>query len=137
MWEIIKFGIAGCVNTLVHMSVYFLLVEGLAADRVWSSVPAFCVAVVVAYLLSRNWVFARPGKHRQQFVRYVSVALSGLVWNVLLMHTGIKIIGWDYRLVLVLTVGLVAGWSYLVNKFWTFGMTAGKTGGKLADRSEP
>ena len=118
--EILKFAVAGGVNTLVHLGVYFLLIA-FAVPPVPASVPAFVTAVVVSYWLNRNWVFLSHGSHLHQFTKFVAVALSGLGINIGLMYLTVEAYGLDHRLGLALTVLCLAAWSYSVNKLWTFG----------------
>lgn len=127
--EALRFGVAGGVNTGVHLVIYFALVELAGADTVLASIPAFGGAVVVSFFLNRAWVFAAQGPGLGQFVRFAGVALSGLGINVGSMYVLIDLLGLHYRLGVLSTVALIAVWSYLANKFWTFGTRArGKTG---------
>lgn len=118
--RIFRFGLSGGISTMIHMGVVVLLVELTRLHPVPSSAVAFLCAVIVSYLLQRNWTFQAAGSHRRQFVRYFAVTFSGLLLNLLLMYTGVEILKLWYFFALSITVILVSVWSYTLHRRWTF-----------------
>lgn len=118
--ELIRFAVTGTVNTLVHLGVYFALVA-TGVKPVPASVPAFIMAVIVSYILNRNWVFSNRGSHRRQFTRFLTVVVGGLGINIAMMYLMVEQLGQNHRIGLGLTVICLTVWSYAANKLWTFG----------------
>jgi putative flippase GtrA len=116
----LRFGVVGALATLVHISILKVLVEAAIAEPVVASVPAFTAAVIFSYLVNRRWTFACDGPHGRRFVRFLLVALSGLLLNVAITYIVVDILLLWYGIALILAVTLIPPLTYYLNSTWTF-----------------
>ncbi len=130
---IVRYGVSGVVGAVVQISsLYFWVsVLGLRTHYLWGVVVAFCLAVVVAFLLQKYWTFADRVHHHmlpRQFVIYALTALGSLACNTLFMHITkvvlesrqIDFFDTWYLVAQAVIIFIAAIFSFLVNYFITF-----------------
>ena len=84
--QLIRFGIAGGISSLIYSVVYLPLAWYVFGERlsVLAVAPAFLVAAAVGFVLHSNWSFkgydTRDSSGRQH-AKFVAVQLSGMVLN--------------------------------------------------------
>jgi dolichol-phosphate mannosyltransferase len=99
--------------------VYALLVSAGTAYTL-AAIGAFCVAVVNNYAWNRRWTFSRqPGRALRQGLRFLTVSVVGLVFNLALLH-GLVAAGLPKVLAQAVAVAAVTPWSFVANKLWSF-----------------
>lgn len=130
----------GVLGTLIDVGVLAFLVDATGIDPqidhifyLYVSI-SFTLAVINNFLLNQWWTFksSRKGQKRR-FVKFLLVALGGLLLSNLLMFVLIRafdlflgsvgiVISTVMLVVLakVVTSGVVLIWNFLVNKYWTF-----------------
>ena len=124
--QIVRFGIAGLLSTLIYSAVYLPLSAYVfaAADAVYAVPFAFVVAVTAGFFLHSAWSFrghgARDSSGRQHG-KFVVVQLFGLVLNAgftwvltALLHQP----NW-VPLIPIVTVTPLA--TFALNRQWVFG----------------
>ena len=108
----------GAVGTAAHFGVLIALVRSQLAGPVVGSVCGFAVGAVVNYLLNYHLTFASTGRHLPTFLKFFSVALSGLCLNTLIMFLATTHL--HYLLSQMMATGTVLIWNFICNRFWTF-----------------
>jgi putative flippase GtrA len=73
----IRFVIVGILNTLVNFVILDFSFYELKLNKVVSNIVATCVAIVLSFVLNRNFVFVHRGKWFKQFVLFASVTIVG------------------------------------------------------------
>lgn len=84
--QLIRFGIAGGISSLIYSVVYLPLAWYVFGERlsVLAVAPAFLVAAAVGFVLHSNWSFKGYGTRDssgRQHAKFVAVQLSGMVLN--------------------------------------------------------
>jgi len=120
MRSLIRFGVAGLLATLTHVSVFVLLVEAFRLRPVVASAPAFLAAVGVSYVLNYRWTFTATGPHRVTLPRFLLVSGAGLLLNLLITWLVVDLLGWWYGLALLAVILVVPLTTYLLSRFWVF-----------------
>ncbi len=74
----------GALTTAVNTGVFWLCAHPLGMDALPSTMIAWLVAVIFAYITNRNWVFHSEASTRSEFIReFVSFFLCRLGTGVL------------------------------------------------------
>lgn len=86
-FQFAKFFVVGLTNTGIDFAVYNFLMWITGINRglfiVIFATVSFSVAVINSYLLNKYWTFSdkNSSKNSSQFVKFLTVALGGLVLN--------------------------------------------------------
>lgn len=115
-----RYAVVGVATTGVHFATLAVAVELLRIDPVPASAIAFTCAVAFSYVGNRNWAFSSTRRHREALPRFVVVALTGLMWNVVLMFVGTRMLDLWYMIPQVALLVIVPISNYVLNRFWTF-----------------
>jgi putative flippase GtrA len=115
----VKYGIVGVSNVAIDFAVYALLL----AIGVWypaAKVLSFVVATVNGYTFNRLWTF-RAGAHRATVLtKYVTVQVSGLGVNLVLLVVLVEVAGFGQLVAQGIALPFVALASFLGQRLWTF-----------------
>lgn len=106
MGQIIRFGAVGGVGFVVDGSLLAVLV-GSGVDPYLARALSFPVAVVVTWLLNRNWTFrdSRDASRKGQFRRYLGVQIVGSLTNYLIYSIFITFFG---------TAAIMVFWGFAI-----------------------
>ena len=118
--RIARYGVVGIVSTVVYFLLVTLLVETFRQDAVVSSVGAFAVIIVLAYVLNYRWVFASARSHSSAVLSFLLATFVSLSINAGLMHLTVNFLGWWYVLGLLLVTAIVPPINFLMNYLWCF-----------------
>ena len=113
--DMIPYAIFGVLTTLVNIAAYWLLAHPLGLPTVPSTVIAWVLAVLFAYVTNRKWVFHSKAVTRQEIIR------EGISFYLCRLGTGV--LDW-----LGMYVMVIAWWSVtflLSNTFFDFGSEPG------------
>ena len=115
-----RYGLVGVLSTVVFVAITALLVEVFGVDPVISSVGAFVVVLVMAYVLNHHWVFASERNHLVAFPRFIAVSAVSLLLNAGIMHLSVHVLGWWYGGGLVAVTAIVPAINFVMNYLWCF-----------------
>lgn len=118
--QFFKFAAVGLLATFIHVTIVFFLVESVSADPVLASLPAFAAALTIAFILNRVWTFSGSSPGRWQYLKYLTVALAGMLLNVLIMYVTVHVTQGSYWFGLALVVTFVPLFSFVLQRNWTF-----------------
>ena len=121
--QLVKFGLVGLSGFVVNFCVYAFALHVLDVHYLAASTMAFCVAVANNFLWNRHWTF-RARRHAShpafQAARFLTVAVSALIPNLVLLSLFVESVGMGKLSAQVLAVCLVTPISFLGNKLWSF-----------------
>ena len=124
--QIIRFGIAGGISTLIYSAVYLPLTIWVFTDRAHAvyAVPfAFAVAVTAGYFLHSRWSFKGHGTREpgaSQKVKFVAVQGSGVALNAIVTWLGTAVLGYPAWAPLLPAVGLATVFTFILNRYLVF-----------------
>jgi putative flippase GtrA len=124
--QLIRFGIAGGLSSVVYSLVYLPLTHFVfQGSRAVLAVPfAFAVAVTVGYFLHSRWSFKDHGSRDQgavQRLKFVAVQGSGLGLNAVVTWIGTAALHLQPWVPLIPAILLAAIVTFLLNRLWVFG----------------
>ncbi|MGW8134460.1 GtrA family protein [Sphingomonas zeae] len=124
--QIIRFGIAGGLSTVVYSAVYLPLTSWVLpkTQAVLAVPPAFLVAVIVGFFLHSAWSFRGHGTRDssgKQHLKFLVVQGFGLALNALFtwIVTGLLHQQPWVALIPVVTITPIA--TFALNRQWVFG----------------
>ena len=122
--ELILYGVFGVLTTLCNIVCYWLSARVLGIEELTSTVIAWVLSVLFAYLTNRTWVFQSRAHGARAITWEVLTffggrALSGGM-DVGIMALFVKVLGYDDLLVKILSNILVIILNYVVSKWIVF-----------------
>ena len=122
--QYVKFGSVGGGATLVHVSLFSLLIEKGHVTPLIANVQAFVVAFLLSFVGHYYWTFADQiggkGVRRSAIVRFLVTALIGLGLNTLIVYLIDQVFNLHYLYAAILMVGPVPLLLFALSKFWAF-----------------
>jgi putative flippase GtrA len=118
--QFIKFASVGLMSAIGHYGLLIALVQFGHVDAVIGSAAGATLGACINYALNYHFTFRSTKDHRESVVKFVVVAIIGLILNTLLMWIGVNQLDIHYLVSQIVTTGLVMVWSFLGNRFWTF-----------------
>ncbi|MBN2656110.1 MAG: GtrA family protein [Spirochaetales bacterium] len=119
--EMFRFGLVGISNTLVTLSIIFILTKLFAVSYVTANAIGYAAGLINSFLLNRNWTFRSRGHVGKQSFRFLFVFLIcyGFQLALLIILREILSINPDpAQLVAMIFYTLL---NYVLNKLFTFG----------------
>ena len=114
----------GGVTTLVNWLCFYVCAHPLHLGTVPSNIIAWIVAVIVAYLTNRKWVFESRAYGAKQIVKEAaSFTVSRLVTlgvETLLMWLSVDIWGWNDLVMKIVVNIIVVILNYVFSRFFVF-----------------
>ncbi len=123
--QMIRFGIAGGISTLIYSAVYLPLTTWVfPREHAVYAVPfAFAVAVSAGYVMHSRWSFKGHGRRepgRRQQAQFVGVQASGMALNALITWIGTAWFGLPAWAPLLPAVALATIFTFILNRWLVF-----------------
>ena len=115
---IVRYFVFGSVAALVQLVALVAFVEFVGLRVPVSSTLAYATAVVVNYLLQRNFTFRSEGRHEVEFPKFVIISLGGLLINYVLMSVFSAHL--YYVFAQCVSLGIVFIYNYEANRRFVF-----------------
>ncbi|MCQ2505068.1 MAG: GtrA family protein [Saccharofermentans sp.] len=114
----------GVCTTLVNIASYWICAHTFALKVMPSTIIAWIIAVLFAYITNRKWVFHSAAKSVRDIVKELlsffacRLATGGIDW--LCMFIFVTRLGWNDILIKIVANVLVIILNYLASKFLIF-----------------
>jgi len=123
--QLVRFGIAGAITTLIYAVVYLPLTLFVFERRhaVYAVPFAFVVAVTAGFFLHSRWSFKGHGTRDpggMQHVKFVCVQASGVVLNALITWIGTAKLGYPAWAPLLPAVACATVFTFFLNRQLVF-----------------
>lgn len=141
LWQFLRFGLVGCVNTLVDLLVlnclFWLLPSQNTTLLLLANSVAFATGALNSFLLNRYWTFQRSGHtNKGEVTRFAAMTLASVACNDLILymlnsagHPGqFSPVLWT-NLMKVMAIGGTVLVSYLGMRLWVFVQSSQQTSG--------
>ena len=130
--QFLKYGICGVIATVIHVTVYLLLVRFVWIDRKDNSVEnaiatlpptllAFVFSNLAVYLLNKKFVFTQ-GRHSplREFLLFTVVNLPGLVGGSIVQAALVQYAGWSKLMAVIGFIIPNVMINFICRKFFIF-----------------
>ena len=123
--QLIRFGIAGGISTVLYSAVYLPLTAFVFERRhaVYAVRFAFAVAVTAGFFLHSRWSFKGHGTRAPsgtQHAKFVAVQASGMALNAAITWVGTALLGLPGWAPLLPAVLLATVMTFLLNRYLVF-----------------
>jgi putative flippase GtrA len=120
--EFIRFAIVGIANTLIHLTVLFILVNYFSVWYILSSFLAFLVAVTNSFILNTLWTFKKDltEKTTSRSSQFFCISAIAAVLNLSFLYTFTEFFRLYYLFSQILAIALTLMINFIGNKFWTY-----------------
>ncbi|MCW4461565.1 GtrA family protein [Sphingomonas sp. BT-65] len=123
--QLMRFGIAGVVSTLIYAAVYMPLVTWVFPNLAVAAVPfAFAVAVTCGFFMHSLWSFKGHGSRDnsgRQHVKFLVVQGFGLLLNALFTWVIADLLHYPDWAPLIPIVTITPLATFALNRQWVFG----------------
>ena len=124
--QIIRFGIAGGLSTIVYSAVYLPLTTWVLpkTQAVLAVPPAFLVAVIFGFFVHSAWSFRGHGTRDssgRQHLKFLVVQGFGLVLNALFTWIATGLLHQQPWVALIPVVTITPIATFALNRQWVFG----------------
>jgi putative flippase GtrA len=124
--QLIRFGIAGGISTVIYSAVYLPLTAWVFPGRqaVFAVPFAFAVAVTAGFFLHSEWSFKGHGTRDssgRQHAKFVAVQGFGLVLNAFLTWVITGLLHQPAWVPLIPVVFVIPLATFALNRLWVFG----------------
>ncbi|MFD2618534.1 GtrA family protein [Terrilactibacillus laevilacticus] len=119
--SIIKFGIVGCLNTLIDFIVFALL-TAVGIPYVISQCISYGAGVLNSYILNRSWTFKQSkqtGK-TQEFGKFVVVNIVTLFITLSLLAFFYQVMGYPKLVSKGIATIIGVAINFVGSRFWVF-----------------
>lgn len=117
----VKYCVVGVLGTAVDVAVLWFLVDRAGWPILLAATASFVAAVIHNFVWNKLWTFrSRSSNYRKLFIKFLIVALVGLLLTNFLMWVFAHKIGLWYIAAKLWTSGAVLIWNFLANQSWTF-----------------
>lgn len=125
MGQLIRFGVAGGLSTLIYSAVYLPLTAWVfsGAHAVYAVPFAFAVAVTAGFFLHSRWSFKGHGQRDAggiQQVKFVMVQASGMALNAIITWIGTAQLGYPAWAPLLPAVLVATIFTFILNRWLVF-----------------
>jgi putative flippase GtrA len=125
MGQLVRFGIAGGLSTLIYSAVYLPLTTWAfrGAHAVYAVPFAFAVAVTAGFFLHSRWSFKGHGTRQPagtQQIKFVMVQASGMGLNAVITWVGTALLGYPAWAPLLPAVALATIFTFILNRWLVF-----------------
>ena len=120
MRQIILYGIAGVITTLINIVAYWALTRLLALNVTLSTVIAWVIAVVFAFWSNRVWVFHSNGKILTEAAEFLSARIATGVLDVAIMYVFADVLALPDVWVKAVSNIIVIILNYVLSKLFIF-----------------
>lgn len=119
-WQFARYLVVGGTGTLLHLAVMVATVELLGWAVTWGAVLGFLSALLVSFVANYRWTFASTRSPVGALGRYTLVCVSGLLLNLLMMHSLVALLDIWYLTAQIAVIWVVPVINYLLNRYWSF-----------------
>lgn len=88
VWQVLRFGTVGLVNTAVGLFAIYVLMYVFDANLLIANASGYIVGLLVSFLLNRTWTFRSDQRTTVVLLRYIAAALFSYSLNFLIVLYG-------------------------------------------------
>lgn len=108
--------------TLVDISLLLIFVEIGKLHYLIATTMAYVIALFTKFILTKYWIFKeRIGEVKDQFKRFVSVSLGGMILTNIMMYVGVDLLAYQYVFVKIGVIGIIFAYTGILHNFISFG----------------
>ena len=116
--QLSRFGIVGILATVVHVGVGLGLHDGAGLNPLLANLVAFLCALCISFFGQTQLTFPDSTADARAFLRFITVSVSVLGLNQLIVWVVTSFLGRPYWLALAVIIVSVPMVTFVLLKFW-------------------
>lgn len=122
--EIFWYVFFGVLTTLINIVAYWILYYGISVSNTLSTIIAWVLSVIFAYVTNRLWVFEKGNKSTlKEATEFFMARVSTGVLDLLIMHLFVEVLLLEGGIIKILSNVIVIVLNYLLSKLFVFKKT--------------
>lgn len=122
--EIFWYVFFGVLTTLINIVAYWILYYGISVTNTISTIIAWVLSVIFAYVTNRLWVFEKGNKSTlKEATEFFMARVSTGVLDLLIMHLFVEVLLLEGGIIKILSNVIVIVLNYLLSKLFVFKKT--------------
>ena len=118
--EIIRYGIAGMINTFVGYGVFIFIVFFMNFDPYYANGLGYCIALCVAFLLNKYYVFNKKETDIYHVIRFFIAFLIAYIINLIILFICLDFLELNLALGQIFAMISYTASFYIFNKYIVF-----------------
>ena len=122
LYQIVGYLIGGGTAALVDMSILIFLTSFVGLWYWYSAAISFIIGGFVNFFINKKITFMNKYKKIHiQYVVFLTVALTSLLWNQFWMYFFVDYVHLNYIIAKIITLWIVFVWSFTMHRHITYG----------------
>ena len=120
MWQFLKYGIVGVMNTLITLAIIFFMMDVLKTDYRISNATGYLAGFINSFFMNKHWTFKSKGRTYREallFTLVFAVAYAIQYVALILLH---KSLGISKNLSQLLSACIYTFFGFIGNRLFTF-----------------
>lgn len=122
--EVIRYGIAGVATTVINIVVYGVCYDTIGISNVTSTVIAWILSVLFAFVSNKIWVFESKSLELplliKETITFFGCRLATGVLDLAIMYVTVDIMAWNSMLMKCISNVIVIVVNYVASKLMIF-----------------
>ncbi len=118
--QFIRFGIVGVINTLITISIIFILSNVYNVHYIISNIIGYIAGFMNSFLMNKFWTFQSKGNFLKESYWFILVFLISYALQVLILYYLHGILKINENLSQILSMICYTLVNFILNKFLTF-----------------
>jgi len=118
LFQSIRFGLVGILNTIVGYGAYFILLNWF--NYLIALVISHVVGVTHSFFWNKYWTFKSSGKVRSELAKFILVYTVSFAVNLLLLGALVGYYKINPRIAQAFVLSLTTCISFIGHRFWSF-----------------
>lgn len=123
--EIVRYVIAGIINTIIGYSIFIYLVYVLEINPFYSNITSYIIALFVAFILNKYFVFNVEDKQIKRFIMFIISFIIAYSINLVVLFLSLNIFNLNPAIAQIFAMIFYTFIFYLLNKFIVFKLLGG------------
>lgn len=115
----IKFVCVGISNTLISLSIYYLL-KSIGVNYLIATALGWIISSISGYFLNKIWVFKNKEAKKKSIFKYYLLYGSALLLNLVLMYIQVSILKISDNIAPLITLVITTLYNYFFSKKFVF-----------------
>lgn len=118
--EIIRYIIAGIINTIVGYAIFIFLVYLIQINPFYSNGISYIFALCVAFILNKYFVFNSINRDVKHVIKFIISFIISFLINIFILFVCLNVLGQNPAMAQILAMIFYSISFYVLNKFFVF-----------------
>lgn len=118
--QIIKFGLVGIVNTVITLTIVFLLTHLFRIPYIIANVVGYVLGFINSYIMNRKWTFHSTGSVNSEAPRFVMTFIIAYLIQLCVLIFLIRVVSLREETAQLISMVIFTVVNFLGNKLFTF-----------------